>query len=103
MSDSARDSLIPARWDEGPCYLCGDHVPSEVGWHREDEHGHRRHWCPAHRPAWSWGEKECIQHGYDWSAICPICGKWWTEQAAPEDRRRLTLIAGTLTAGAEDA
>lgn len=40
-------------WDEGPCYICAEIVPSSEGWHREDHDGRRRHWCKAHRPVWS--------------------------------------------------
>jgi hypothetical protein len=41
------------RWDEGPCYICGQNVSPETGWHREDYDGVRRHWCPEHQPVWS--------------------------------------------------
>lgn len=91
------------RWDAGPCYLCGESVPPSEGWHREEHDGKRRHWCKAHRPVWSWGERECIQHGYDYSAICSICGPWWREQASPEERRTLRLLAAPLMPGRESA
>ena len=42
-------------WDSGPCYICGEHVPPHLGWHREDFDGVSRHWCPDHQPVWSRG------------------------------------------------
>ena len=38
----------------------------------------------------------CVQHGYDYSAICPVCGKWWREDATPHERQQLDLIAASL-------
>jgi hypothetical protein len=50
-----RESAYPAHTtlDEGPCYICGEHVPRNLGWHREDFDGVSRHWCPDHQPVWS--------------------------------------------------
>ena len=42
------------------------------------------------------GKRKCIQHGYDYSAICPVCGSWWAEQASPEQRRSLIALAKPL-------
>jgi hypothetical protein len=89
-------SHAASRWDEGPCYICGGSVPPSEGWHREDFDGTRRHWCKAHRPVWSYGDRYCVQHGFDYSAICAICGKWWRETASPEERRTLKLLAAPL-------
>jgi hypothetical protein len=48
-------------------------------------------------------ERRCVQHGYDYSAICSICGKWWREQASPDELRTLKLVAEPLMAGRESA
>jgi hypothetical protein len=48
-------------------------------------------------------ERRCVQHGYDYSAICSVCGKWWREQASPNELRTLKLLAEPLMAGRESA
>ncbi|HVS86460.1 MAG TPA: hypothetical protein VHD91_12600 [Gaiellaceae bacterium] len=50
---AAKEPSEPARWDEGPCYICAENVAPSEGWHREETDGTRRHWCPAHQPVWS--------------------------------------------------
>lgn len=53
--DCGESLAYPAHtsWDEGPCYICGEHVTPEQGWHKEDFDGAQRHWCADHQPVWS--------------------------------------------------
>lgn len=38
----------------------------------------------------------CIQHGYEYSSICPICGPWWREFAAADEFAAQWLIKQSL-------
>lgn len=76
------------------CKHCGRNWPPDETWGRRRE-------TDRQLEALGWEiladvPRRCVQHGTDYSVLCPVCGPWWRESASPEELERHRLIKDSL-------